>query len=435
MKVALTTLGCRLNQFETMAIQELFERHHFEVVPFEEKADIYVINTCTVTAKSDAESRQVARKAIKTNKDAFIAVVGCYSQASPDEVAALQGVDLVLGNYEKLRIFDFLPYTLEKQATPIVAVGEMKDEVPLSPLRISHFSDHTRAFIKIQDGCNANCSFCLITKARGPSRSETPEAVIEQARELVDRGYKEIVVTGVNMGTYGRDLRPRTTLAALIEKIIEVNGLRKLRLSSIEPSEFSDELIDIIARSDRICRHFHIPLQSGDDTILRKMSRRYTSSMYADLIWKLNDRMPDMGLGADVMTGFPGESEAEFLNTYHFIESLPFTYLHPFTYSQRHGTKAVGFPDHAPEPEKKRRTSIIKRLGTLKALAFKERHLGQTIEALVENTRDPRTGHLRGITGNYLKVLTDGPDQLMNEFHQIKILELKGDVLYGEGSW
>jgi threonylcarbamoyladenosine tRNA methylthiotransferase MtaB len=431
MKVAVGTIGCKLNHFESEAILESFRQNNFEIIDFKERADVYVINTCTVTGKSDYRSRQMIRKAVNSNKDAFIVVTGCYGQLKHHEIAEIEGVDLVLGNEEKTDIVQYLD-GLKKRKRPQVIVGDIHAKKDFSSLSIRGFSGYTKAFIKIQTGCDFSCSYCTVWKARGRNRSERPEAVLRQVEKLINAGYQEIILTGVCLGNYGNDLEGDISLARLLEKMIEIEELKRLRLSSIEPVEISPDLIDIMASSQKICRHLHIPLQSGDDDILRRMNRKYDSAFYRQLIDTLRERMPDIGIGADVMVGFPGETDERFEKTKRFIEELSLTYLHVFNFSKREGTEAATMPGQVPSELRKERSRILRELGRKKSLEFKKSFLGKELEILVENTRDKDNNLLKGFSGNYIKVFLDGPETLMNRIIPVKVKKICDGRVYGE---
>lgn len=431
-KVALTTLGCKLNQFETQVMRELLEKGEHQVIPFPEMADVYIINTCTVTGKSDYRSRQAIRRAIQANPKATIVVAGCYAQVNPQEVARLEGVDLILGNEEKFHLPSLLE-TVKGKSGPQIHVGEVHRGQGFPSHPIGAFEGYTRAFVKVQDGCDASCAFCLVSKARGPNRSDRPESVWEQVERLAEAGYQEVVLTGVHLGSYGADLGGGVNLAGLLRRLRRVDRLQKVRLSSIEPREFTEELIEEIATNPKICRHLHIPLQSGDLEILGRMRRNYDPSYYRGLLQTLKDRMPDLGLGADVMVGFPGEGELHFRNTVALIESLPLTYLHVFRFSPRPGTVAASLPGQVAGEVKRERSRLLMALGKRKSLEFKRAQLGKMVEVLVESSPDRETGCPKGIAENYLKVLLPQVDPAQaNGYKKVKLVQLKGDKVIGE---
>ncbi|MBI2877133.1 MAG: tRNA (N(6)-L-threonylcarbamoyladenosine(37)-C(2))-methylthiotransferase MtaB [Candidatus Tectomicrobia bacterium] len=432
MKVAFATLGCKLNQFETQVMRELLEKENHEVIPFPEVADLYVINTCTVTGKSDYRSRQAIRRAIQANPQATIVAVGCYAQVNPQEIARLEGVDLILGNQEKFQLPALLDALRGKDGPQIHVAGLHRPATLASPA-VGSFAGYTRAFVKVQDGCDASCAFCLVSKARGPNRSERPELVWEQVGRLAEAGYQEVVLTGVHLGSYGADLGEGISLAGLLRHLRRMDRLQKIRLSSIEPREFTEELIEEIATHPKICRHLHIPLQSGDPEILRLMRRNYDPAYYGDLIQRLKVRMPDLGLGADVIVGFPGEEESHFQHTYALIEGLPLTYLHVFRFSPRPGTIAATLPKQVPGEVKRERSQRLTSLGRRKSLEFKWAQLGKVVEVLIETTPDRETGSPKGITENYLKVLLPQMDPARADgYKRVKLVQLSGDKILGE---
>jgi threonylcarbamoyladenosine tRNA methylthiotransferase MtaB len=430
LKVALSTIGCKLNQFEMMGMREFFVERGYQIVPFPTPADIYVINTCTVTGKSDYRSRQAIRKAVKANPASFVVVTGCYAQLNPQEISRIKGVDLILGNNEK---FFFHRYFTEPKElmSPRIWTSDLSDAPPFATYPIKSFPGYTRAFVKIQDGCDAACSYCAVREARGPNRSEKPRKIISQIEQLVAAGYKEVVLTGIHLGTYGLDLGHDINLAGLLKRLKEVSSLRQIRLSSIEPKEFTPELIHEIADNPKVCHHLHIPLQSGDPEILSWMNRDYDPHYYFTLVHRLKSVMPEIAMGADVIVGFPGEEEHHFRNTYRFIQELPISYLHVFSYSKRKGTLAANLPQQISGEIKRERSLELRRLGKQKNLAFKKDFLEKTIEVLVENTRDKETGYLKGITDNYIKVLIQGADERMNNYYRVKVAAIKSDKVYG----
>ncbi|MFQ5520758.1 MAG: tRNA (N(6)-L-threonylcarbamoyladenosine(37)-C(2))-methylthiotransferase MtaB, partial [Candidatus Methylomirabilia bacterium] len=381
--VAFATLGCKLNQVETQEIRGLLEARGLRTVPFDEPAQVYVVNTCTVTGRADFSDRQMIRRAVARNPEALVVVTGCYAQTDPGAIAALRGVDIIVGNQEKYQLVDLLD-SLTKRARPLVRVGDIFQArtVPVAPF--TKFSGRSRAFVKIQDGCQHRCAFCIVPYARGASRSQEEQRVVERVAEIAESGYREVVLTGVDMGHYGRDLLPRTTLASLLRRIEEeVPGLRRLRLSSVLPAYFTPELTEVITGSRIIAPHLHIPLQSGSDRILRLMRRPYNTAIYRSLLERLSDAIPSLGLGTDVIVGFPGESEADFEATRELIEALPFTYLHVFSYSDRKGTEATRLPGHLPSRRITERSKLLRGLGRAKNLEFRRRLLGREQEVLV----------------------------------------------------
>lgn len=425
MKIAFHTMGCKVNQFDTAVMEEQTRKADHAVVPFDQAADVYVINTCSVTENSDQESRRIVRQLKRKNPEARVIVTGCYAQTHPEELAKISGIDLVLGNAGKQELASYLG-GCDKADGPVVNVGSPFLHGPLEQPLIRQISGHTRVFLKIQDGCDYACSFCLIPRARGQGRSLLPERVIEQVTVLVEEGCQEVVLTGVNLGTYGRDFTPKGSLAALLRLLLDRTRIGRIRLSSIEPKTVTPELIEIMT-SVRICRHFHIPLQSGDDRILKKMNRHYSRKYYRQLVLSLAERFPGASFGADVMVGFPDEGEAEYRNTYELLDELPMSYFHVFPFSARPETAAATVRPGIPEQEKKRRADELRRLSTEKRLQFSRAQIGRELQALIEKARDAETGLLRGISDNYIKVLLPGPDALMNRLRPVRIRSVDED--------
>lgn len=435
MRIAFSTLGCKVNQYDTAVIQSsVTGGRDYTVVPFEDEADIYVINTCTVTGKGDVESRRLIRRAIRKNKRARVIVTGCYAQTRPGEIAGIEGVSIVLGNEEKLRLKDYIEFSDDVEDVQRILVGDMSGVSVMQRPGPAQFPERTRAFLKIQDGCDSRCSYCIVPFARGVSRSLAPPDVVEQIHLLCEKGYKEVVLCGVHLGGYGRDLSPKTSLSSVIERILKETDIVRIRLSSIEPREITDELIDIVASEDRICRHFHIPLQSGDGDMLREMNRNYTAAFYEDLIWKIRAKIEDAGIGCDVMVGYPGEEERHFENTYRFIERLPVTYLHVFVYSPRPGTAAYSVRETVTGDIKRKRSDALKGLGDKKSMEFKKKYIGRVVDVLVEEDEDDVTGMLKGYTGNYIKVLLEKDDRpsVMNRVVRALLSGMINNNLSGE---
>ena len=430
--VAFETLGCKLNQYDTAEVQSLLEAGGFRTVPFESPAQVYVINTCTVTARADYSGRQAIRRAIARNPGAVVVVTGCYAQTNPGAVSGIPGVDIVLGTRDREALPELLAQA-RKRARPLVQVSDVfaRGALPVVPLR-RFAPGYTRAFVKVQDGCQHRCSFCIVPFARGGSRSQPVDVVVGQVEGLVAAGYAEVVLTGVDLGHYGWDLAPRTTLAALVRRLLDLQGLRRLRLSSVLPAYFTEELIDLIIGERRICRHLHVPLQSGTDRVLRAMRRPYTVRMYRALIERLAGAVPDLAVGADVITGFPGETDADFEVTEALVDTLPLTYLHVFSYSDRRGTEAARRPTPRVPPESiRRRTSRLRRLGAAKNLAFRRSQVGREHSVLVLEQRERETGRLVGLTDNYLEMAFAGPDALMRGFAQVRATEPGGQRVEG----
>jgi threonylcarbamoyladenosine tRNA methylthiotransferase MtaB len=397
MRIAFTTLGCKINQFETDALQQDFLSRGNTVVPFDVEADVYVINTCSVTAKSDTQSRQMIRSAVRRGNGAKVVVTGCYAEMHPEEIHSMPGVALVIGNSDKARISD--------QVMSMVSACN-PDSYSASKSVLNTLHTRTRGFLKIQDGCNNRCSYCIVPLARGCSRSASPDDVLREFRSLVDRGCPEVVLTGIHIGTYGSDLEQSLSLTNMLQMLIPSRGRTRIRLSSIEPNEITRDMINYLGQG--LCRHLHIPLQSGDDAILASMKRNYTSCFYEDLLERIAKRVPGVALGADIIVGYPGEGDKEFQNTMRIVERSPLTHLHVFSYSPRPGTPAAEKKDQVPEQIKKERSATLRILGMKKNLLFRKMHQGSDLDVIIEDKIDRDTGLLTGLTDNYIRVMIYG---------------------------
>ena len=403
-RVAFRTFGCRLNQYDTESIRTLLEasgRYETAVGTDGAAVDVYVVNTCSVTARADASARKAVRRIRAEHPAAKIVVTGCYAQRAPEELAGLPGVSLVLGAADRGRVADELERVRPGEAR--IAVAPVSEARKFLEVPITEMLDRRRAFVKVQEGCNESCSFCIVPRTRGVSRSRDPEAVLEQVRRLVDGGYPEVVVTGVHAGDYGLDLGGggfggRRPLVELIERILAVPGLERFRLSSIEPASVSDELVSLMAGEEKFARHFHVPMQSANDAVLARMRRRYTADGFRRLVERIAARVPDCGIGTDVICGFPGETDAAFQDTFDALAELPITYVHPFTYSPRPGSESAEWKDDVAADAKKRRVGALKRLSRDKNRAFRERHVGRVAGVLPEGSDRP------GWTDNYIRV-------------------------------
>lgn len=395
-KVAFHTLGCKLNYSETSTIGRMFEQNGYTKVDFSEEADIYVINTCSVTENADRECRQVVRTALNTSPEAFVAVIGCYAQLKPDEIARIEGVDLVLGATEKFKLLNYVEDLNKRTKTDIYSC-EIEDASIFT--ESWSYGDRTRAFLKVQDGCDYNCAFCTIPLARGASRSGSIAGAMKNAREIAQLGVKEIVLTGVNIGDFGSH---GETFLQLIQELDTIEGIERFRISSIEPNLLKDEIIEFVAKSKRFVPHFHIPLQSGSNKTLKAMRRRYAREVYASRVAKIRELMPHCCIGVDVITGFPGETHEDFMECYDFIHSLDISYLHVFTYSERDNTEAASMKDKVPMAERKKRTRMLRILSSKKLRHFYEQHLGGTRKVLFEE--ENREGFMFGYSDNYIKV-------------------------------
>jgi len=431
-KFSITTLGCKVNQAESEAIAQDLLSSDWTTTTNCDKAEVCIINTCTVTQKASMQSRQAIRKAIRSNPKARILVTGCYAQTAPQEISRIDGVDYVVGHDKKLSISRLIHSkgntVAGNQVLPSIE-NRGNSEFQLMPTATS--APRTRPFLKIQDGCDAFCTYCIVPYARGRSRSMPLDNILQSIRQLAEAGYHEVVLTGIHLGAYGRDLSPDANLAELLRRIQALELIDRVRLSSIEPLELTHEIIEIVADSDMFCRHFHIPLQSGDDRILTKMGRPYSRQVFHDLIVKIQELMPDAAIGADTLIGFPGEIDAAFENTYNLIRDLPISYLHVFPFSVRPGTPAADFPDRVPPGIIKGRSEQMRRLGHDKRMNFYRKFVGKAMPVLIETKRDDATGLLKGISSNYLPVLIDGEDEFENKIIDVKIEKLKNNKLIG----
>ncbi|HYH56657.1 MAG TPA: tRNA (N(6)-L-threonylcarbamoyladenosine(37)-C(2))-methylthiotransferase MtaB [Anseongella sp.] len=419
-KVSFYTLGCKLNYSETSTIGRLFSAGGYEVAEFHEGADIYVINTCSVTENADKKCRKVVREALKTSPGAYIAVIGCYAQLKPAEIAGIPGVDLVLGAAEKFRLLDHIGDLVKKPKAEIYnqGISEAKSFVASWSA-----GDRTRTFLKVQDGCDYTCSFCTIPLARGRSRSDTIPNIVRSAESIAESGVKEIVLTGVNIGDFGKgqagNRRHDEGFLSLIRELDKVDGIERFRISSIEPNLLSDEIIEFVASSRRFAPHFHIPLQSGSDRMLSLMRRRYRRALYAGRVSRIKSLMPGCCIGADVIVGFPGETSSDFLDTYRFINELDVSYLHVFTYSERDNTHALTLPGVVPARERAERSKMLHILSEKKRRHFYQQHLGSIFPVLFEG--DCKDGKMHGFTPNYIKVAAKYDPLLVNELKSVRL--------------
>ncbi len=415
MRIAFTTLGCKINQYETDLLRQDLASQGNTVVSFNELADVYIINTCSVTAKSDTQCRQVIRAATRRRQGAKVIVTGCYAETRPDEIKSMPGVDAVFGNSEKSKITQYV--TSQSNEMPEHA-GMF---VPVRAIK-----SRTRGFLKIQDGCNNFCSYCIVPFARGRSRSVDPKVLMSEFEQLVKSACPEIVLTGIHIGTYGVDLSERTSLTDLLVSLAGMRGHSRIRLSSIEPREITDGIVRLIGQG--LCRHLHIPLQSGDDGILQSMKRNYTAGFYRELVEEIASAVPQVALGADVMVGYPGEGEKAFNNTLRLIESVPLTHLHVFSYSPRPGTAASEMAGHLPDAVKKERSELLRRIGQEKNLVFRQKHHGAELLVVVEDKVDAETGLLSGLSDNYIRVHIIGAQKKhIGEKINVRVLDVKKD--------
>lgn len=422
-KVAFYTLGCKLNFSETSTIGRLFETNGFQKVEFQEKADVYVINTCSVTENADKKCKKVVKEALKYSPDAFIAVIGCYAQLKPKEISEIPGVDAVLGAAEKFRLIELLG-TFEKKAKGEVFASEIKDATSFN--QAYSYGDRTRTFLKVQDGCDYSCSFCTIPLARGNSRSDTIENILAGAREIAATEVKEVVLTGVNIGDYGIINGERVnSFFDLVKELDNVDGIERIRISSIEPNLLTNEIIDFVSNSNRFVPHFHIPLQSGSNKMLKLMRRRYQRELYKERVEAIKAIMPDCGIGVDVIVGFNGETHEDFLDTYNFLNELDVSYLHVFTYSERANTHAVKMAGKVPMAERNERSKMLRSLSEKKRRKFYEEQLSKTKTVLFE--ADEENGMMFGFTENYVKVTAKYDPVLVNEMKKIRLTGINSE--------
>jgi threonylcarbamoyladenosine tRNA methylthiotransferase MtaB len=427
MSVAFVTLGCKTNQFESASMQESLRGAGYKIVSFDDGAELVIVNTCTVTSATDAQSRNLIRRARRLNDSCRVVVTGCYAQIDPDALHGLPGVSLVIGNEEKQRLLDFLK--LDREST-YVEVSDIRQAESACLPPLSSFSGRSRAFVQIQNGCDAFCTYCIIPYARGACRSAPPEEILQQIAGLVESGYQEIVLTGIHIGGYGNGLQTPLTLNTLVRRVELETDVHRLRLGSIEPTELTDELLESVASSQVLCPHFHIPLQAGDDDVLQRMGRTYNRGFFADLVSKVRRTLPSAAICLDVITGFPGETGQEFENTFDFIAELPITDLHVFPYSKRPGTPAATLPDQIPGDVSRERAGRLRHLAAEKHRIFAESFIGQELEVVVEE--GTKRGLLKGISRNYLDIRFAGEASLAGQCVTVKPASWQDDTLRAE---
>ncbi|MEO9481858.1 MAG: tRNA (N(6)-L-threonylcarbamoyladenosine(37)-C(2))-methylthiotransferase MtaB [Ekhidna sp.] len=419
-KVAFYTLGCKLNYSETSSISRMFEERGYMKVDFPDQPDIFIINTCSVTENADKKCKKIVKEAKKISPNSFVTIIGCYAQLKPKEIAEIEGVDAVLGAAEKFRLFDYLD--------DFTKGGVFASEIKEANTYNASYSiaDRTRTFLKVQDGCNYGCAFCTIPLARGKSRSDTIENIVLQAREIAKTEVKEVVLTGVNIGDFGiHQGRRKEKFIDLIEALDQIEGIDRFRISSIEPNLLSNEVIEFVAQSKRFVPHFHIPLQSGSDDILKKMNRRYLSDLYQSRVEKIKSLMPNCCIGVDVIVGFPGETEEEFLKSYNFLNELDVSYLHVFTYSERPNTKAIEMTEVVSPGERSKRSKMLRGLSEKKRRYFYKQQLGNTSEVLFEE--DVQNGFMHGFTENYVRIAAKYDPILINEVKKVTLKDINAD--------
>lgn len=428
-KVAFYTLGCKVNQYETEAMIESFETAGYKTVEYEEYADVYIINTCTVTNMGDRKSRQIIRRALDSNADAFIAVVGCYSQISPDKVIEIPGVKLVVGTNERAKIVELVEYAMEKEEK-INMVSDIMEVREFEEMSIKNYKSRTRAFLKIQEGCDQYCSYCIIPYARGHIRSRRPESILDEVRQLAQNGFKEVVLTGIHVASYGRDLGD-TSLIEIIEQVHQIDGIDRIRMSSVEPKTLSDEFIERLTKLNKICRHFHLSLQSGCDATLKRMNRKYTTEEYMRVVKRLREVFPEVAITTDLIVGFPGETEEEFQCTVDFVKEVDFSGIHVFKFSPREGTPAAQHKDQVLPQVKEQRSRLISTIAHESETAFKERFLNKKMDVLFEQNISEQSGNYEGHTDNYIRVVAVSKNDVKGKILPVKLLALKEDYMEG----
>ncbi|WP_224981806.1 tRNA (N(6)-L-threonylcarbamoyladenosine(37)-C(2))-methylthiotransferase MtaB [Geomonas agri] len=423
-RIAITTLGCKINQFESAAMTEALQQDGYSFVPFSESADIYVINSCTVTAKTDAESRRLIRRATRMNPEARVVITGCYAQMAGDELLKLPGVNLILGNSEKKDIVGFIKGLGD---APQAVVSDISQQRSGERTPLESFAEHTRAFLQVQNGCDARCAYCIVPYARGASRSVAPQEALDGMAAFAAKGFQEIVLTGIHLGAYGLDLEPATDLLGLMRLAEDQGVVRRLRIGSVEPTEVPAEMIEFMAGSKMVCPHLHLPLQSGSDGVLARMNRGYDTTLFRSVVEALVAAMPDVSIGSDVIAGFPGETEEEFQETLSFIESLPLAYLHVFPFSQRPGTPAATMAAQVQPRVIKERAEALRLLSEKKKAEYAARFVGRELQVLVQKDEGGR----KGLSRNYLPVLIEECEDLVNHEVTVLITGTRGGELTG----
>lgn len=426
MKVAFATLGCRVNLYETEAMMEKFIKEGYQVVEFDDFADVYVINTCTVTNTGDKKSRQMIRRAKKKNQDSIVAVVGCYAQIAPDEISSIEGVDVILGTRNKGDIIYWINRVKEEKEQMVVVKDVLKNN-SFEDLNIQEYQDKTRAFLKIQDGCNRFCSYCLIPFARGAVCSKYPERVLEEVKKLSEHGFKEIILSGIHIASYGNDLEGNWDLVRILEEINNVDGIERIRIGSIDPTFFTEEVIKKVASLEKLCPHFHLSLQSGCDETLKRMNRRYTAKEYEEAVDNLRKYIKNVSITTDVIVGFPGETEEEFHATYNFLKHIELSKMHIFKYSPRKGTKAAQMAEQVDGNIKEERSSKLISLDKELENKFISKFVGKEMNVLFEQNVHGNANLYEGYTENYIKVLMESKEDLKGKIVKVTITLAEGE--------
>lgn len=428
-KAAFYTLGCKVNQYETEAMTESFENAGYEIVDYSEFADVYIINTCTVTNMGDRKSRQIIRRAREKNPEALVAVVGCYSQIAPGEVLEIPEVSLVVGTDERSRMVELVEYAMEKEEK-LNMVNDIMKVKEFEEMSIKSYKSRTRAFLKIQEGCDQYCTYCIIPYARGHIRSRKPDSIIAEVKELAENGFREIVLTGIHVASYGKDLG-NTSLIDIIEKVHEIDGIRRIRMSSVDPNVMTDGFIERLSRLPKICRHFHLSLQSGCDETLKRMNRKYTTGEYRRVVEKLREVFADVAITTDLIVGFPGETEEEFQKTVDFVEEIAFSAMHVFKYSQRSGTPAAKYENQIKPQVKDSRSKVITAIAQKNEEKFKKAFIGRSKPVLYEQPFDGQKSLFEGLTDNYIRVVSESREDIKGKIIETVLAELKEDYMTG----
>lgn len=431
MKVAFATLGCRVNTYETEAMKEKFLKDGYEIVPFEEFADVYVINTCTVTNMGDRKSRQMMSRARRENPDGIIAAVGCYSQIAPQEVAAIEGVDVVLGTRNKGDIVYWVNRAREEKRT-IVEVNDVLKNKEFEDLKIDEFQDKTRAFLKIQDGCNRFCSYCLIPFARGAVCSKKPEKVIEEVKELAAHGFKEVILSGIDIASYGNELKEEWDLVKLLEAIDDVEGMERVRIGSIDPTFFTDGVIERMSKLKKLCPHFHLSLQSGSNATLKRMNRRYSTEAFKAIVDEIREKIQDASITTDIIVGFPGETQEEFNETHEYLRGLKLSKMHVFKFSPRKGTRAATMPEQVDGNIKEERSGKVIELAASLEREFMQGYLGKARTVLFEKKVADHEDLYEGYTENYMRVVAHSSENVEGKILNVHLKNIEGDFIIGE---
>ncbi|NLP13910.1 MAG: tRNA (N(6)-L-threonylcarbamoyladenosine(37)-C(2))-methylthiotransferase MtaB [Clostridium sp.] len=429
-RVAFCTLGCKVNQYETEALSGIFRKAGYSVVDFEEEAEVYVINTCTVTNLSDRKSRQMIRKAKKNNKDSVVIVVGCYAQTAPEEVSKIEGVSMVIGTKDRGRIIEYIK-ELEAGGQKLNFVDDVMKAREFEELGIDVFRERTRAFIKIQEGCTQFCSYCIIPYARGPVRSRDEKNILNEITDLARSGYKEVVLTGIHIASYGKDIKT-TSLIDIIKKVHEIEGIERIRLGSIEPTLINEEFIESIKKLEKVCPQYHLSLQSGCDRTLERMNRKYTTKDYRKSVALLRENIRDVAVTTDIMVGFPGETDEEFDETYRFLQEISFAGMHVFKYSPRKGTPAASYPNQILPEKKEERSNMLINLASSMKLKYNKGYIGKVMSVLFEQEVKGMKGYIEGLTTNYIKVVCEGNEEFDGKIIKVLLKEAVLDYMTGE---